>query len=320
MPHLLFPQDEPTSLTWKPCLQGSTLVLSCHIPHPTICLMTLNGGQFSSNHQSSQDLSQAPDQSRTYELSQMLVQALESATWLDSSGGRGAYSQTGTQMVETLDGQKWLVLSFSPSQSSHPILAALTTRCTETTKELSKGGGKAGVEINKQTLSSTGFTPSWAPKAHMYIQDMSPAVITQLTTHLGVYTLTQPSFSPIYPSLLNSTTSLQTSTQNPSALTQTLAKATHQSYQQSPAAYYLKTSTPLSMQSWTTMGRSFSPASHTGNSKQPWWNVPLPPMHQNKHQWPAPYHPNLSPLPSPLRPHCPANQRLQQWHPLVPRS
>ena len=44
----------------------------------------------------------------------------------------------------------------------------------------------------------------------------------------------------------------------------------------------------------------------------------LPASSSEKHTWPAPYRKNLVPLPSPLRPHCPANQRLCLWHPLVP--
>ena len=37
-------------------------------------------------------------------------------------------------------------------------------------------------------------------------------------------------------------------------------------------------------------------------------------------QWPMPYHKNLAPLPSPLQPHCPANQRLHLWCPLIPQA
>ena len=150
MRHLLFPQDEHTSLTSKSCFQVSILILSCHTPHPAIRPMTLNGGLLSSNHQLSQDLSQAPNQSQTYKLSQMLVQASESASRSDNSGGHGAYSQTGTLMAETSDGQRRLVLSSLPSLSSHPAVSALITRSMETTKELWKDGGRVGVETDRQ--------------------------------------------------------------------------------------------------------------------------------------------------------------------------
>ena len=50
------------------------------------------------------------------------------------------------------------------------------------------------------------------------------------------------------------------------------------------------------------------------------WNTQLPTSPTRKHQKPAPYRKNLSPLPSPLRPHCPAGQRLRLWRPLIPRS
>ena len=48
--------------------------------------------------------------------------------------------------------------------------------------------------------------------------------------------------------------------------------------------------------------------------------MPLPTSSSEKHPRPAPYCKSLVPLPSPLRPHCPANQRLRLWRPLVPRD
>ena len=51
------------------------------------------------------------------------------------------------------------------------------------------------------------------------------------------------------------------------------------------------------------------------------WNKPLPASSSlEKRTWPAPYRKNLAPLPSPLRPHCPANQRLRLWCPLAPHN
>ena len=50
------------------------------------------------------------------------------------------------------------------------------------------------------------------------------------------------------------------------------------------------------------------------------WHVPLPPVLSKTRQRPTPYRKNLTPLPSPLRPHCPANQRLRLWRPLAPRA
>ena len=48
--------------------------------------------------------------------------------------------------------------------------------------------------------------------------------------------------------------------------------------------------------------------------------MPLPPPSSEKHPHPAPYRKNLTPLPSPLHPHCPAYQRLRLWRPLAPRD
>ena len=50
------------------------------------------------------------------------------------------------------------------------------------------------------------------------------------------------------------------------------------------------------------------------------WHAPLPPVLSKTRQHPTPYRKNLTPLPSPLRPHCPANQRLCLWRPLTPRT
>ena len=50
------------------------------------------------------------------------------------------------------------------------------------------------------------------------------------------------------------------------------------------------------------------------------WNMQLPTSSSKKPRRSALYHKNLSPLPSPLRPHCPAGQRLHLWHLLIPCS
>jgi len=50
------------------------------------------------------------------------------------------------------------------------------------------------------------------------------------------------------------------------------------------------------------------------------WDAPLPLLASKARQRLTPYRKNLAPLPSPLRPHCPANQRLRLWRPLVPRA
>lgn len=102
-------------------------------------------------------------------------------------------------MAETSDGQRQLVSSSLPSLSSHPEVSALITRSMETTKELWKDGGRLGVETDRQIWSSTKFTRFWAPRAHTYTRDMSPAKIIWPTAHPEVYTPPAPFLLPNIP-------------------------------------------------------------------------------------------------------------------------
>ena len=98
-------------LTWMPCSPCSMAALSCHTPHPTICLMTSSGGPNSSNPQPSPDPSQAPHPSKTIPPSQMPAQALALASPLARDGMLGTYFQIGSQKDGTLDGPKQLALN-----------------------------------------------------------------------------------------------------------------------------------------------------------------------------------------------------------------
>ena len=74
------------------------------------------------------------------------------------------------------------------------------------------------------------------------------------------------------------------------------------------------------MQSLTGAGRSSSPQTPRAAPERRPWRVPLPPLISKARQRPTPYRKNLTPLPSPLHPHCPASQRLRLWRPLVPQA
>ena len=89
---------------------------------------------------------------------------------------------------------------------------------------------------------------------------------------------------------------------------------------QNPAVSSLRTNAHQSTLSLTIGGRSFSPVPPTTNQERRSWNAQLPTSSSEKRTQPAPYRKNLTPLPSSLRPHCPANQRLHLWHPLAPRA
>ena len=90
-PPWLYQQDECTSPTWRPCSPFSTISLSCHTPHPTICLTISTGGPSSSNPQPFPDPSQALHPLRTLTPSQMPAQALASALPSARGGALGAY-------------------------------------------------------------------------------------------------------------------------------------------------------------------------------------------------------------------------------------
>ena len=86
------------------------------------------------------------------------------------------------------------------------------------------------------------------------------------------------------------------------------------------AASCPRTIAPPLMRSLTGVERSSSPLARRAAPERRPWHVPLPPVLSKTRQRPTPYHKNLTPLPSPLRPHCPANQRLCLWRPLAPRA
>ena len=102
---------EHTSPTWRPCSPFSTIVLSCHTPHPTTHLMILFGGPNSSTLKPCLDPSQAQLPSKTWTLSQMPAQALALPLPSARIGRHGNYSQVGRLRGETSGGQKQLASS-----------------------------------------------------------------------------------------------------------------------------------------------------------------------------------------------------------------
>jgi len=202
--------------------------------------------------------------------------------------------------------------------SCHPAAVALTSKFTGTTKGLSKDGGKGIVGTSKQTLSSGIFMPSSTLDNAPSTQGMSPARTTQLMIHPGGSIRLLHISCPTYPSPQNYAASSQTSTL--SSPLQVLINTSHHAPYPNPAAHFQTANMPQSTLSLTIGGRSFSPVPPTVSQECRLWNTPLPALSSEKHQQPTPYHKNLVPLPSPLRPHCPANQRLCLWHPLVPRN
>jgi len=303
---------------WKPCFQASITVLSCHTPHPAAHLMTLNGGRSSFIPCPSQgtSLDQFPSQISTP--SQMPALVSVSASQLATTGMPGVCYQAGKPMGKISAGPRLSDLSSSPSSSYHPAVAALTSRFTETTKEWLKDGGKAVAGTNKQISYSGASTPPLRLKDAPSTPDMSPARTTRPTSHPEASIRIIHIFCPIYPSPQNYTTSSPTSTLN--SPLQILASAPRQAPYRNPTASSLKTNVRQSMLSLTIQGRNFSPVPPTTDRERRPWNTQLPASSSGKRTRPAPYRKNLTPLPSPLRPHCPANQRLCLWRPSMPHD
>ena len=220
----------------------------------------------------------------------------------------------------TLNGLKQSASNSLYSPPCHPAAVVLTSKSTETTREWLKDGGKVGAETNRQTSSSAAFTLSCTLSSLPYTQDMFQARKTLPTDPHKVYTQPLCSFCPKFPSPQSYASSLSTSTMGPPAWIQDILSTIHQLFYPSPIACSLTMSAPLSMQSLTTMGRSSSLPTHRVTPEWCPWHVPLPPLPSKSNHRPTPYRKNLEPLPSPLQPHCPANQRLHRWRPLIPRA
>ena len=123
---------------------------------------------------------------------------------------------------------------------------------------------------------------------------------------------------PTYPSPQSYMNSLQTSMQN--SPLQTLVSTSQQTSYPSPATCSLTMNVPQSMWSLIIGEKISSQAPLMARKEHHTWNMQLPTPSSKKPKRPAPYHKNLSPLPSPLCPHCPVGQRLRLWHPLIPHS
>jgi len=228
----------------------------------------------------------------------------------------GVYSQVGNLRGKTLDGLRPLGLNFSSSPSYHLATAVLTSRFMETTTELSKDGGKGKARTSRRISSSGTSTLPLGFRSVPYTQGMYPAKTTQLMSHLEEYTCQQHLFCPSYPSPQSCATSSQTLTLN--SPLQALISTAHQAPCPSLIIYSPIMNMLQSTLSWIIGEKSFSSAPLTASQESHVWSAPLLPFPPAKHQWPAPYRKNLTPLPSPLWPHCPANQRLCLWRPLVP--
>ena len=103
-----------------------------------------------------------------------------------TDGSPGIYSWVGTKMAETSAGQKRSGWNYSSELFSN-IAHSQVSKYSETTLELSKVGGQAGVETLKPTESSNEFTNYWKKATLSSPRDMSTQSTIPQTDPQGVY-------------------------------------------------------------------------------------------------------------------------------------
>ena len=151
-------------------------------------LQTSPGGSTSSTHPESPNPSQAPPLSWIGMPSPTPAQVLASALLSATSGEPGSLSPVGKQMAGILDGLKPLASSFLLALSAQQPSQANISESSETTKELSKDGGRGEAGTGKQTRSSGESTTSQMLTSAFLSHAMLPAEKTQQT--VGLYPAT----------------------------------------------------------------------------------------------------------------------------------
>lgn len=190
-----------------------------------------------------------------------------------------------------------------------------------TTKASLWDGGMGEARTDQQTLYLNAFTASWKSTDSMLIHDTFPASTTQQTLPLVDNMAQTASSSHAFPSPLNSDSSsliLMPPPQETSSAVSMLASALFMRLNISET-----TLNQIDGNSILSERLPSSPTSHphgdaaqalTGSRR---WGAPILPLPERT---PRPYKPYLSPLISPLRPHCTALQRLVLWRPLNKRT
>ena len=284
MPALFFQLAVLTSLPWKASwlpLVKTLLFLTMPLITPP---QTSLGGSTLSTHLEFLDPSQAQPSSQTKMPSPTPAQVLASALLSVVDGERGASSQVGKQMAGISDGLKPLASSFLLALSAQQAAQASTSESLETTKELLRVGGKEEVEIGKlirssdESMTSQRLTSAFLSHATLPAEKTQQTTPQEDSTRQRIISSQKSAFQ-----LLSGNISLISTADAPVAstvdalpsLTTNRVRHGHSIVVQPP---------PASL------------------------NPPRPSK-------PSAYSPNLSPRPSPLRPHCLAQDRLRLWIP-----
>jgi hypothetical protein len=246
-----------------------------------------------------------------------LVSALLSPS--ATNGERGGSSLDGNQTTAISVGQRRWDSNSSSGHSSYQDYQERTSNYTATTGESSKDGGKAAAETDPPIpffVESTSYQPLAAALSTLVT---SQAKSTRPTIHHEASTRQPPSSSPYSTFQVNSHLSSQTSIQTHHTLNSTLANAIlHPPRTQNLRKNTLNPqNTGLPMTNLNSGTRSNSVRRKTNNNHGNRDNT-LPPAPTSS--TPAAYSINLTPRPSPLRPHCLGRERLRLWKPTQARS
>lgn len=282
-------------------------------------MMTYSGGSTFSNPLCSSATSLAPVTSPTMAHIQMQAPELASASRLEGVGVPGVCSRAGTAMTETLGGPKQSRSSCLSGVYSLPALPVTTSRSSATIGGLSKGGGKDAVETNRQTKSSVESTISQAFINALSTHGTFPAKTTQRTTRQEEFIRpcdisSQHRQSPLRSMNLSST--LMPHSPSPSWMLADLERFTPCLPNQREVQTIRAGKPSITVSSG---GVNISATSRQPGNQRTRWDAPLSlPMTTNTR--PGAYRSNLTPLLSPLRPHCLARERLRLWKPVISRT
>lgn len=206
--------------------------------------------------------------------------------------------------------------SQSPSSLSHQS-AGRHTSSTVTTEVLSRGGGQVAAATVQPTIYSSTSTTSQTPLNALISRAMYPANPTQQTIPPVVYTLQTASYSLPSTSPPNSDHSLLILTPISQLMSSAFAAIGPQrSAPQSQNRPMLSSPYPSPHPSSVTTSSRVHPI---GGLKRRAWNAPLPVPPADPQPLTA-YPAGLSIVSSPLRPRCPARDRLRLWLPVSSRT
>ncbi|KIK52989.1 hypothetical protein GYMLUDRAFT_946159 [Collybiopsis luxurians FD-317 M1] len=240
-----------------------------------------------------------------------------------ASGAHIDFYQAGEAKTtnETLDGLRQLASTSSSSSSLGKPNHITTIKLGETTKESSRAGGRVGAETEPRTLYSETFIKSLLPANSTSIPATFPVPITRQTPSPEVPSAHPTFSSPEFPSLTpwhSSSSITMPHSQQPSYASMVLLESliTQLSLSGNPTDHSTNNGSWKKKEGF--LPSSKMPGSRLATSTYPAAS-PLPVRNVNtpsKHCYPS----NLTPLPSTLRPHCPAHERLITWKPACKRT